>query len=160
MSFETINTQEEFDAKVKARIDRINEKYKDFMSPEDVQKLKNTHAEELKSLNSKIEGYTSPEDVTSLKQGYETKISDLTKQNESYKLEKMRYDAAYKFNVPREMANRLQGNDVESLEKDAQLFAQYAIKNQVAPLSNTDDHEGEKNTSNLFKGLLNDLSKE
>lgn len=160
MSFKAIETQEEFDARVKERIDRINSKYKDYMSPEDVQALKNTHADELKSLNSKFEGYTSPEDVSTLKQGYDSQISDLTKENENYKLQKLRYDTAHKFGIPREMADRLQGTDVESLERDAQVFAQYAKKPVVAPLSNTDDHVEKDDSLKTIKGLLNDLSKE
>lgn len=54
MSFTPINTQEEFDKAIQKRLTREKEKYEGYMSPEDVQKLKDTYSssesEELKNL--------------------------------------------------------------------------------------------------------------
>lgn len=54
MSFTPINTQEEFDEAIKKRLAREKEKYEGYMSPEDVQKLKDTYSssesEELRNL--------------------------------------------------------------------------------------------------------------
>lgn len=52
MSFTPINTQEEFDKAIQKRLAREKEKYEGYMSPEDVQALKDTYSssesEELK----------------------------------------------------------------------------------------------------------------
>lgn len=54
MSFTPINTQEEFDDAIKERLAREKKKYEGYMSPDDVQALKDTYStsnsEELKNL--------------------------------------------------------------------------------------------------------------
>ena len=56
MSFTPINTQEEFDNAIKERLAREKKKYEGYMSPDDVQALKDTYStsnsEELKNLKA------------------------------------------------------------------------------------------------------------
>ena len=56
MSFTPINTQEEFDDAIKERLAREKKKYEGYMSPDDVQALKDTYStsnsEELKNLKA------------------------------------------------------------------------------------------------------------
>lgn len=146
--FQVINTQEEFDEAVKERLNRQAKKYEGYMSPEDVNALKESYT-----------GYTSPDSLEELKQGYVTQIDELTnknkeleKANNAFKQEKMKFDIAHEFGIPREMANRLSGSDEDSLRKDAENFSRFVTKKQPLPLGSNEPSVDDKK-ANLKKVL-------
>lgn len=156
MSFEVIDTQEKFDTAVKDRLERQAKKYEGYMSPSDVQSLKDEYEEKLKNIPS-YEGYTSPDDLKTIKDEYDSKISSLTNENNSLKLSSLKQDIAYEYKIPRDMANRLRGENEDDIRKDADLMSKYiGGKTIVTPLAdpNTSAQDARKaNAKNILAQL-------
>lgn len=158
MSFKTIETQEELDAILKDRLERQSKKFEGFMSPEDVQKLKDGYEEKLSNQKS-YDGYTSPEDLNKIKSDYDSQITSLTNENKSLKSTALKQDIAYEYKLPRDMASRLKGETEEELRKDADTLSSYVSQStQVAPLADSSinsDGGSDSNIQNLISQLHN-----
>lgn len=123
--FKKIETQEQFEEMVKDRLDRA----------------KRTAAEDAeKQFNEKFKGYMAPKDVEALKAEYESKIKTLedaasttqetlkAKDDEIAKGEKYRTDLektriAISAGLDMKYADRLQGENAEEWQKDAEALA-------------------------------------
>lgn len=135
MPFKVIETQEAFDLAVKDRLERQAKKYEGYLSPDEVQKLKNGYEEKLNSQPS-YEGYTSPDELNRIKSEYDSKINELTNENSSLKTTALKQDIAYEYKIPRDMASRLNGSTEEELRKDADKLSSYiSSSTKVAPLA-------------------------
>lgn len=143
MSFEVIDTQEKFDLAVKDRLERQAKKYEGYMSPSDVQALKDGYEEKLKNIPS-YEGYTSPDDLKTIKDEYDAKINTLTSENNSLKLSSLKQDVAYEYKIPRDMASRLKGDTEDDIRADADLMSKYIKQGtMVAPLADPNPSKGD-----------------
>ena len=115
-NFKTIETQEELDAIIKARLERntksvteeVTKKYEGYLSPE-----------ESKKLNDQIAEYT--------KQSEENKntLADLNKKIAKYENDSVKMRIAREAGLPIEMASRITGDDEEAMKKDAETLAGY-----------------------------------
>ncbi len=155
MSFKMIETQEELDAILKDRLERQAKKYEGYLSPDDVQKLKNGYEEKLKSQPS-YEGYTSPDDLNKIKADYDQQINGLTDENKKLKMTALKQDIAYEYKIPRDMASRLNGQNEEELRKDADTLSSYiSNSNKVAPLADPsiNSNGGKSEVLNLIQQL-------
>ena len=128
--FKTIETQEELDAVIKARLSREREKYADY---EDLKKqLADFEAKETTYQNT-INDLKTRE--TELATQVESLNGDLTKT----KLQTAKQRIATEYGLPLDLADRLQGEDEESLKADAELFASYlAPKQQTPPMKSNE----------------------
>jgi hypothetical protein len=108
MSFTPINTQEEFDDAIKERLAREKKKYEGYMSPDDVQALKDTYStsnsEELKNLK---------EENTSLKQ-----------QVAGFNRKELLNKVAADNKLPSSAAQFLKGETEEELNESAKALAE------------------------------------
>ena len=153
MEFTPIETQEQFDAMVKDRVERAKKSTaKEFEA-------------QLKDLESIKEQLTSKE--TEL-DGLRAKIADLsdekTKNDESYqsalkelstvKLDALKQKIAIEEGVPLEMANRLNGEDEESLRADAKAVKGF-MGSRVAPGFNN-ENSGDPFTDGLLSMVRKD----
>lgn len=155
MSFEIIDSQEKLDAIVKERLDRQKKQFEGYMSPSDVQSLKDGYEEKLSKMKD-YEGYTSPNDLASIKTDYQTKIDALTNENSSLKLSALKQDVAYEYKIPRDMASRLKGETKEEIQQDASTFAKYmgSSKTVVTPLAEpSNGADGKAEIKNLLSQL-------
>ena len=142
-SFKTIETQEQFDAMVKDRLERAREsvrkEYQDY-----------------ESLKEKVNGFQKE------KESYETKIASLTKSNEEitgkYKAletDSLKVKIALENGIPFEMANRLSGTDVESITKDAKLLSGFVSKTHQQPRRNPEAGSSDDAYSSMLKKIKN-----
>ena len=137
--FKVIETQEELDAIIKNRLERLKEKYSDY---DDIKALVVKVQDENSSLKSALEA-SKQETESSNKQ-----IADLEAKISGYETENLRTRIALQNGLPFDLADRLQGTDEESLKADAERLASF-IKpvEPVAPMRVvTQPH----NTSRVF----------
>ena len=108
--FTPITTQEEFNARVSDRIQRVENKYSDY-----------------NDLKTKAAQWADYDDVKAKADKYDTDIAELTKQlNEAkarvagYESHSVKQRIAREVGIPLEMADRLNGDTEEALRKDAE----------------------------------------
>lgn len=112
--FKAIETQEAFDAAIKARLER------------------NTRSV-TEEVTKKFEGYISPDDakkstdrITALEKELadgKATIADLTAKNSAYEISSVKMKIAREARLPAELAERLNGSTEEELKKDAEALA-------------------------------------
>ena len=151
--FKVIETQEDFDKAIQKRLaqkDReMSERYKDYLSPDDVEKIKSDYEtklakinDDLKAANEKIAG--NDQIVSDLKNRAVTAEGDLLKSR-----------IAYESGVPFELAGRLVGSNEEELKADAEKLASFLVPKSAPPLHTSDS----SNNSNAdMASLLNQLN--
>ena len=128
--FKVIETQEDLDAIIQKRLDRkekeVQEKYKSFFSPDDVEKLKAEYEAKLSAKDQEMQ--------TALEKYAETDkvVSDLTLRAETAEKSLLRAQVASESKLPYELANRLLGDTKEDMQKDAEMLASF-LKPQAAP---------------------------
>lgn len=127
--FKVIETQEDFDKAIKARLSQkdreLAEKYKDFLSPEDAAAMKVGFENDLKEANKKVA--EAQEKLAS----YDETVSNLTQRAETAENLLLKNKVAYENKLPIELSERLIGKTEEELKADAEKLSA-AIKPQSA----------------------------
>jgi len=128
--FKVIETQEQLDAIIKARLDREKSKYADYDSL--AEKIKNLETE---NLNLK--------DTISAKEESEStnlnRIAELEKSVSGWEAKALKQQVAIKYGLPFDLADRLQGDSEESLNEDAERLASLVtVNNYTQPLASTE----------------------
>lgn len=87
-------------------------------------------------------------------------IQALEKESNTYKTNDMKLRIALENNIPYELANKLSGEDEESLRQDAQTLANYIAKPEtIAPLKDVEPPVVDSETES-YKNILNNLKLE
>ena len=147
--FKPITTQEEFDAAIKARLSREKEKYVDY----DQLKFR---VEELEKENGGLK--STIEATNQSKADADKQLEDLRNKIAGYETASLRTRIALKHGLPYDLADRLQGNDEESFEADAERLAGYMKRTQpVAPIRETEPQVGDNKTMQM-KSMLRELN--
>jgi len=125
--FKAIETQEQLNAIIKARLDREKEKYADYdQLAEKIKKLETENT----SLKQTITDKETSESTTA------SKIADLEKDVTAWKQKSLKQQIAMKNGLPFDLADRLQGDSEESLNEDAERLASLVnVKNYTQPLA-------------------------
>lgn len=125
--FKVIETQEQLNAIIKARLDREKEKYADYdQLAEKIKKLETENS----SLKQTISDKETSESTTA------SKIADLEKDVTTWKQKSLKQQIAMKNGLPFDLADRLQGDSEESLNEDAERLASLVnVKNYTQPLA-------------------------
>lgn len=112
--FKIIETQEELDTIIKARLSRQKEQYADY---DELKERVSTLELENAGLKSTIEksNQTAAD--------YESQIEGFKSQIAGYETAKTKTSIALKYGLPMEFAERLQGDDEDSLSADAERLA-------------------------------------
>ena len=135
--FKAITTQEELDEVIKDRLKRerdklskeVEEKYKDYDSLRaEISKAKESSAE-IETLQKKLQAYEKAE---------------------------MKRKVAMEYKIPYDLADRIQGDDEESMAEDAKNLQAY-FKKEAPPLRNT---ETIPKKEDAYKKLLDGLKGE
>nr|DAK21893.1 MAG TPA: major capsid protein [Caudoviricetes sp.] len=156
MSFKTIETQEELDRIIGERIKREREKYADYESlTESVKKLEKEKADLLNAIEGNSQLLQEKDGVISAK---DSELAELQKTNDSFKKAQLRTQIAVRNGIPYDLAERLQGDDEESLQADAERLSEL-IKPQtiVAPMKDTEPVVGDERTV-AMKQMIKDLN--
>ncbi|MBQ0112977.1 MAG: DUF4355 domain-containing protein [Bacteroidales bacterium] len=153
--FKTIETQEEFDAAIKERLERerktLSEKYSDY--------------EELKKKNTEYEAQVSKlsgekETLEKEKTESASKIAELDSKVKRYETDSAKTRIALEAGLPYELAARLNGATEDELKQDAQLLAKLVNHKEPAPISEGGEpttYVSDKNEA--VKKLVQNLSK-
>lgn len=125
--FKAIETQEQLNAIIKARLDREKEKYADYdQLAEKIKKLETENT----NLKQTITDKETSESTTA------SKIADLEKDVTTWKQKSLKQQIAMKNGLPFDLADRLQGDSEESLNEDAERLASLVnAKNYTQPLA-------------------------
>ena len=153
--FKVIESQEELDAIIKPRVERAIKKAKEEAKEEYKSSLKSLN-DENSSLKSEVGQYKKS--LESMKEKDE-QITGLNKTIVSYKREDLKRKIAVDCGLPFNLSNRIQGEDEESMRKDAESLSNF-IKNSnpsVVPLKNVNET---KDDDSGLRSLLNSLDLE
>lgn len=130
--FKVIETQEEFDKAIQSRLkqkDReLADKYKDYLSPDDVTALKADFDKQLQDANKLVK---ETQDKLST---YDETVSNLTKRAEAAEKQVLKNRVAYENKLPIELSERLIGNTEEELKADAEKLSGIIKPNNAPPL--------------------------
>lgn len=154
--FTPIQTQEEFDRAIKSRLaqkDReLEEKYKDYLSPDKVASLKGDYENKLEEMKK-----SAKEAADKLSANAQT-VTELTKRAETAEHSLLKNKIAYAHNLKLELAERLIGNTEEELNKDAEFLAASMKPTTTAPLYSTNPNQNTKTASDqALLGLLSQM---
>lgn len=129
--FTPIQTQEEFDKAIKGRLaqkDReLEEKYKEYLSPEKVSELKKDYEKKL------VDSTGLVKEAQEKLKTFDTTVSELTKRAETAEKTILKTKIAYDHKLPMELANRLVGETEEELSKDAESLSKIVSTGQTPP---------------------------
>jgi hypothetical protein len=122
--FKTIETQEELDAIIKARLDRntktvtdeVKKSYEGYISPDEAKKLTDQVDALTKQLTEK-----------------DTSIADLTAKNKNYETASVKARIAREKGLPYELADRLSGESEEDIAADAENLAKFVSTGSRSP---------------------------
>ncbi len=154
MEFKAITTQEELDNVIRDRLARqketIESQYKDY---EAIKKEKEELEQQVTALNATI---TEANDKYA---SYDKELLGLNAKIAEYETANMKTRVALKYGIPYDLANRLVGEDEETITKDAEKLASLVKqRDPVPPLKNTEPQVSEKNGA--YKSLLENLNLE
>ena len=122
--FKPIETQEELDRIIRERLSRQKEKFSDYDAIK-------SRVEELEKENVDLK--TTVEESGKNRSGFEQQIAELESKISGYKSERLRTRIALQYGLPIDMANRLQGEDEETLRKDAELLSGFVKSTETVP---------------------------
>ncbi|MGT2744864.1 capsid assembly scaffolding protein Gp46 family protein [Streptococcus phocae subsp. phocae] len=147
--FKVIETQEELDTIVKARIAREREKYQDY------DQLK-SRVEELENEKSSLENALN--DAKSNTDSYTEKITNLENQIAGYETANLRTRVALQYGLPIDLADRLQGDDEDGLKTDAERLASFIKPSQPQPPAKSNEPAIGDDKSIAMKQLVSNLT--
>ena len=149
--FKPITTQEEFDAAIKARLSRENEKYADY------DQLK-SRVEELEKENVGLQ--STIEASNQSKADADKQLEEMQSKIAGYETASLRTRVALQYGLPYDLADRLQGTDEESFKADAERLAGFMKPaSKVAPVKSTEPivpKEDAKRT--MYRNLVQNLN--
>ena len=137
MEFTPIESQEQFDAMVKERVERAKKSAaKEFETQlKDLEGIKEQLAskeEENTALKAKITDFESE------KKSSEESYHAMEKELSELKLKALKTQIAMDNNLPTDMADRIKGDDEEAMRADAEKLASY-VNRKVAPSFKTEE---------------------
>lgn len=154
--FTAITTQEEFDKAIKGRLaqkDReIEEKFKDYLSPDKVEDLKRDYEKKIEESNKLLK-----EAQAKLKEN-ETAAAELKARAEKAEHSNLKSRIAYAHKLPMELADRLVGETEEELNKDAESLSSIVGSGNVPPLYTRESNHNNNGTGSSSAAMLNLLS--
>ena len=137
--FKVINTQEEFDAAIKERLDRagkkIREEYNGWTSPEGLKELTDKHQEEIQKLteahSKDLEKYA----------GYEERFTEQTNRIHELEISALKVRIATEMQLPLGAAEFLQGDDEKSIAESAEKLKKLSSAQQSQSRGHTRETE-------------------
>lgn len=156
--FTPITTQEEFDKAIKGRLaqkDReLEEKYKDYLSPDKVSELKKDYENKL------AETKNLAKDAEDKLKANESLFGELKQRAEKAEHTILKNKIAYQHKLPMELAERLVGDTEEDLTKDAENLSKIVGNGGTAPLYTREINQpgGNNTTDAAMLSLLQSLT--
>ena len=147
--FKVIETQEQLNAIIKARLDREKEKYADY--DQLAEKIKNLETENSNLKQTITEKETSASTTAS-------RISELEKDVTTWKQKSLKQQIAMKNGLPFDLADRLQGDSEDSLNEDAERLASLVkVKTYTQPLADKEPNVETNSVDAAWRDVLKNL---
>ena len=154
--FKPIESQEQFDAIIKERLDRaekkFEEKYQGYLSPDEVDA-------KVADLNKKIEEMGNSLNGANDKAKADAEsIAGLEAKVKSYETASVKSRTAHEVGIPYELANKLSGETEEDIRKDAEALKPFVTKVTAPPLRDPeapDAGSGDPTKDSLKKLVVN-----
>lgn len=154
MSFKAIETQEEFDRIISERLSRQKESFEKQLADYDQLKTAKVDLEsQVGTLQSTIEQSKSGQE------DYTKQISDLTSKVAGYETANLRTRIALQNGLPYDLADRLVGEDEESIKADAERLSSFVTKQHSAPLKDVEPNI-QKDENSAYRKLVDGLKTE
>lgn len=143
MSFKAIETQEELDRIITDRLSRQKEGFDKQLG--ELEQLKTANADlekQVGTLQSTIEQSKAGQE------DYTKQISDLTSKVAGYETANLRTRIALQNGLPYDLADRLVGDDEESIKADAERLSSFVTKKQpTPPLKDVENNSNNQNSA-------------
>lgn len=152
--FKAIESQEELDRIIQDRLTRqkesVEKQYSDY--------------EEIKTRNADLEKQvgtlqTAIEESKTSAADYDKQVQELNSKVAGYETANLRTKIALQQGLPYDLAERLVGDNEESLKADAERLAAFVKPKTAPPLKNTEQHSSNGKDS-AYKSLLGNLNTE
>ena len=154
MSFKAIETQDEVDRIISERLSRQKESFEKQLA--DYDQLKTAKADlesQVGTLQSTIEQSKAGQE------DYTKQISDLTSKVAGYETANLRTRIALQNGLPYDLADRLVGEDEESIKADAERLSSFVTKQHTAPLKDVEPNI-QKDENSAYRKLVEGLKTE
>lgn len=154
MSFKAIETQEDLDRIITDRLSRQKEGFDKQLAELDQLKTAKADLEsQVGTLQSTIEqSKTGQED-------YAKQLSDLNSKVAGYETANLRTRIALQNGLPYDLADRLVGDDEESIKADAERLSSFVTKPHSAPLKDVEPNI-QKDENSAYRKLVEGLKTE
>ena len=147
--FKVIETQEQLNAIIKARLDREKEKYADY--DQLAEKIKKLETENTSLKQTIAEKETSASTTAS-------RISELENDVTTWKQKSLKQQIAMKNGIPFDLADRLQGDSEESLNEDAERLASLVkVKTYTQPLADKEPNVETNGVDAAWRDVVKNL---
>ena len=154
MSFKAIETQDELDRIISERLSRQKESFEKQLTDYDQLKTAKSDLEsQVGTLQSTIEQSKSGQE------DYTKQISNLTSKVAGYETANLRTRIALQNGLPYDLADRLVGEDEESIKADAERLSSFVAKPHSAPLKNVEPNI-QKDENSAYRKLVDGLKTE
>lgn len=141
-SFTPINTQEEFDNRIKDRLARETAKYADY---EQIKQENDAYKQQISVANGKITGF-------------DEQIKELNSKIKGYESDSVKTRIALELGLPHALASRLTGEDEAAIRKDAEAIMKLIGPSAPAPTADRETTKG-KSENAAYLELLKKLEK-
>lgn len=149
-TFKPIETQEELDKIIKARLERDREttakRFEGYISPEEHQKA-------LTDANKAFDDYKKAHE------GDEATIKDLTAKNKAYETASLKSRIAHEVGLSYEWIGRISGDDEKSIREDAESLKKLVGSGQTVVLPTKNPEANENTKDNAYKQVLSGITK-
>lgn len=154
--FKPIETQEDFDKMIQKRLEQkereVAERYKDYLSPEDLATLKADFEGKTKELSDNLktekEKHAESDRI----------IAEYKAKAEATEIRLLKNKIALEKGIPFELSDRLIGSTEEEIIKDAESVSTL-LNRKAAPPMFSNESNGKADNTAEYKGLLNNLTK-
>lgn len=149
-AFKPIESQEELNNIIKARIQREREstekRFEGWISPDE-------HAKAIEETNKAFDDYKKAHE------GDEALIKDLTAKNKSYETASLKSRIAHEVGLSYEWIGRISGEDEKSIRADAESLKKLVGTGQTVVLPTKNPEANENTADSSYKQILNSIQK-
>jgi hypothetical protein len=135
--FKAIETQEQFDAAIKGRLEREKGKYEAQIA-ELTKKLETQTGDAQKQISELTQALTTAKEE---KEGFDKTLAERDAKIKEYELHSAKTQIAHELGLSFEAVNFLQGSDVEEIRKSAESLKEL-VGTKTAPLANPETNIG------------------
>jgi len=154
--FKVIDTQEEFDNRIKDRLDRAEKKAREeftgWTSPDDLAKLSEAHKAEIEKLNN------AHAEAMKKYADYDKKFKEMTGQIHAYEVASLKSRIVHEKNLPYDAVEFLQGEDEKTISESAERLSRMTGSTNFGITRNTEKASGDAKDMAL-KEVLEKLPK-